>query len=40
MLGVVRHDEPYFHLHCARLFVRRGRGVCGLGEVTRLPLTR
>lgn len=40
MRGAGRHDKPYFHLHCARLFVREGRGTCGLGEVTRSPLTR
>lgn len=40
MFGVGRHDKPYFHLHCARLFVREGRGTCGLGEATRSPLTR
>ena len=40
MLGVGRHDKPYFRLHCARLFAREGRGACGLGEVTRSPLTR
>lgn len=40
MLGVGRHDKPYFHLHCARLFVREGRSTCGSGEVTRSPLIR
>ena len=40
MLGVGRHDKPYFHLYCARLFVREGRSACGLGEAIRLPLIR
>nr|DAY02025.1 MAG TPA: hypothetical protein [Caudoviricetes sp.] len=22
MRGVGRHDKPYFHLHCARSFIR------------------
>lgn len=40
MRGAGQHDKPYFHLHRARLFVREGRDICGLGEATRLPLTR
>lgn len=40
MLGVGRHDKPYFHLHCARLFIREGRSACGLGEAIRSLLIR